>query len=112
MKRFFRRALLLLLAMTLPVYGWAALNIAAPCPMQAKHGAPQMQNSCCNEQHSNKASNSNSCKAGQECQTGVLYISNVPVVSNVPSPHIVVALPVAHFSPQVLDAVWRPPLQS
>ena len=103
--RLFFKALLLLLSITLPVYGSASIAIDSPCPMQTdgvKSGT------CC--QDTDHAKSGNPCKAGQECQTGALYQSVAAlVISVVPQSTHVDSLPAMQLIAAAPTAVWRPP---
>jgi hypothetical protein len=124
--RTLRTLLLLLLSLSLPLYGSAALAVAPPCPMEmAAMDRPAMDSAedaayeggdaaladCCADA-AVRAATGKPCKAGQECQTGSVTL---------PPPAIGQALPADHGAPprnalppptQGAADIWRPPAAS
>lgn len=105
-----RHLLTLLLAIALPIMGWAsvALPAAQPCPMQAMMQAGDHADCCADKATLGKTGQP--CKMGQECQSGAHALPDV-VVSFVPvlnaSPRVTLPEPfLAHSGPA---GVWRPP---
>lgn len=108
MTRWLRQLLLVLLSLTLPVYGWAAAAIASPCPMQTDHSAMKADTCCQDTDHADAG---NPCKAGQECQTGALYQAmTAGLVPVVPQSTQVISPAETQLIAAALTAVWRPPL--
>lgn len=103
-----RRLLLVLLSITLPVYGWASIAVASPCPMQAGSATMKPGGTCC--QDTDHAKSGNPCKAGQECQTGALYQPTIAaVLPVVPRSTVIATLPEPQLAAGDPAFVWRPP---
>lgn len=128
MKRFIKQLLTILLALSLPVSGWASVSVGPKCAMQEKsvassqsdhslhhaHQNHKMQkpaHDCCKDQQK-KSTSDMPCKSGQECQSATVYIAPSATVAVPPSRHIVEIFSANNFSSSPLNAVWRPPLHS
>lgn len=106
-RRLLRQTVLVLFSITLPVYGWASVAIASPCPMQMNPSSMK-SGTCC--QDADHAKSGNPCKAGQECQTGALYQSMTAAAVPVVPQSTLVVLPVnTPYLAAAPTAVWRPP---
>jgi hypothetical protein len=109
-----RLVLILLLSVTVPVYGAAALNIVErkPCPLQSADSASAMKASthpCCQDSET-AAKTGKPCKSGQECGTGTLS-QIIPLKFSSPKParHLVLPVVNTHFPSCPPSGVWRPP---
>ncbi|WP_374357469.1 hypothetical protein [Chitinimonas sp.] len=111
MRPFLRHLLILLLAIALPVMGWAGvvLPAAQPCPMQATVQAGDHADCCADKAAHGKVDSP--CKMGQQCPSGVqaqpvVAVSVAPVLNTSPR----VAGTPSFFATAGPTGVWRPPI--
>lgn len=120
MNRRLHLCLLLLLALTLPLYGLAGSGLPlGACPMQTHdmHDMGAMQDmDCCDEQHLADGAQSphkgGPCDSGHACKAGSLLqiaVLKAPVIApRLPQPSFTLSSP-----PTASGAdVWRPPRQA
>lgn len=111
--RMLRSILILLLCLTLPAYGYAALGaVQPPCPMQSAGADGEMSHAngdCCLDADT-AAKTGKTCKAGQECKAGGVFQMTSP------QPAFLFAsgaqLIPAAFLPRIASdpsGFWRPP---
>lgn len=115
---FVQRLIAVLLIVTLPIYGWAALGLPGTCPMQgtsaaqtsaAGHGCCKNDKMAPGDDGSTQPADGSPCQAGQQCQTGSLHHpqANACRAGTVPVVPVVAAAP-AIVSPDPAG-IWHPP---
>lgn len=112
-----RRLIALLLIVTLPAYGWAALALPEACPMQAAPAAEMIEtgHACCeaaDEQNdeSPKPGKSDPCKPGQQCKTGGFHPLQFPFSAQAPvAPDMIATVAETPVLSRDPAGIWRPP---
>jgi hypothetical protein len=108
--RLFRIALLLMLSVILPIYGWASIAVVSPCPMQAAPSPMKSSAICC--EGSDHAKSGNACKSGFECQAGSLYQSTAAIIAPaIAQSNLVIPTLKIQIAVNTPASVWRPPRQ-
>ena len=110
----FRRAVALLLMMTLPAYAWAVLGVSEVCPMQAMPMAEMgdIGHACCApaDGENSQPGKAHPCKPGQERKSGNLYDAQLPRLGeHFAASDVVVAATVSAIVARDPGGVWRPP---
>lgn len=115
--RVIRRLIALLLIVTLPAYGWAALALPETCPMQAAPAAQMTEanHACCEaadaaNDESPQPGKSNPCKPGQQCKTGSFHPLQFPSAAQAPvTPDMIATVAETPVLSRDPAGIWRPP---
>lgn len=117
MNPLFKKALIFLLMLALPMFG-GAMIVVPKCPVQEKMvfspQKTQVHGNCCKDK-SQKSSSSRvlSCKAGHGCQAGTAaYFAASTLIPLTPTPSVFIESTHDSFASPPQNAVWRPPLHS
>lgn len=115
MRPLLRHFLMLLIAFSLPLAGWASVvgNVRQPCPMMAGEAStmqPGKSKMDCCADAATMAKTGSPCKTGQECKTGSLgQVSVVAVFASVQNDSPQVGAQADYLPLAEPSSVWRPP---